>query len=120
MARKSDEPKPTSKPFTERHLKFLNNAHSAVRSHMAATTDLPTFLETAGGLSLGERRRRRDRHDRHRTGNHDDAADLRDHPAPGRVWRHPPCRMGHLWRRAPLRDERRQRRELVKRFGGFG
>jgi hypothetical protein len=45
------------KKFTDPSLKFLNNAHAAVRDHLAATTDLPTFLESAGGLSLSERQR---------------------------------------------------------------
>ena len=38
-------------------LKFLKSSHSAVRSHMGAATDLPTFLESAGGLSLNGRKR---------------------------------------------------------------
>lgn len=38
-------------------LKFLNSTHSAVRSHMAAASDLPTFLESAGSLSLNGRKR---------------------------------------------------------------
>lgn len=41
----------------EGRLKFLGDAHSAVRSHLAAATDLPTFLESAGGLSLSARKR---------------------------------------------------------------
>ncbi len=45
------------KKFTEPTLKFLNRAHSAVRPHLAATTDLPTFLKSAGVLSLGQRKR---------------------------------------------------------------
>lgn len=38
-------------------LKFLESAHSAVRTHLASTTDLPTFLESAGVLSLNGRKR---------------------------------------------------------------
>ena len=38
-------------------LKFLKSTHSAVRSHMAAASDLPTFLESAGALSLNGRKR---------------------------------------------------------------
>ena len=38
-------------------LEFLKSAHSAVRSHMAAASDLPTFLESAGALSLNGRKR---------------------------------------------------------------
>lgn len=45
------------KRFTAPPLKFLNDAHSAIRDHMAGTTDLPTFLQTAGGLSLEDRKR---------------------------------------------------------------
>lgn len=37
-------------------LTFLRSAHAAVRSHLAATSDLPTFLESAGGLSLNGRK----------------------------------------------------------------
>ena len=38
-------------------MKFLRTSHSAVRSHLAAAMDLPTFLATAGALSLGGRKR---------------------------------------------------------------
>ncbi|MEM7024221.1 MAG: peptidase S41, partial [Pseudomonadota bacterium] len=38
-------------------LKFLKSAHTAIRSHMAAASDLPTFLETAGALGLNGRKR---------------------------------------------------------------
>jgi len=38
-------------------LKFLKSAHTAVRSHMAAAVELPTFLETAGTLGLAGRKR---------------------------------------------------------------
>ena len=38
-------------------LKFLNKAHSAVRSHLSATTDLSTFLELAGALNSDGRKR---------------------------------------------------------------
>jgi len=37
-------------------LKFLKNSHSAVRSHMQATTDLPSFLDSAGSLTLEDRK----------------------------------------------------------------
>ena len=45
--------KSTNKP----NIGFLKRAHSAVRSHLAGTTDLPTFLQSAGGLSLNGRKR---------------------------------------------------------------
>jgi hypothetical protein len=38
-------------------LKFLETAHTAVRTHFASATDLPTFLQSAGGLSLNGRKR---------------------------------------------------------------
>lgn len=38
-------------------LKFLKSTHTAVRSHLAAATDLPTFLQSAGTLNLNERKR---------------------------------------------------------------
>jgi len=38
-------------------LKFLKSTHTAVRSHMAAASDLPTFLESAGTLGLSGRKR---------------------------------------------------------------
>ena len=38
-------------------LKFLKRAHSAVRSHLSAAMDLPTFLDGAGALSLSNRKR---------------------------------------------------------------
>jgi hypothetical protein len=38
-------------------LKFLKSAHAAVRSHMAAASDLPTFLASAGTLTLADRKR---------------------------------------------------------------
>jgi len=47
-AAKSDQP--TS-------LGFLNAAHAAVRDHLSASTTLPDFLETAGNLSLDDRKR---------------------------------------------------------------
>ena len=40
-----------------RHLRFLASAHPAVRSHMAGTADLPTFLATAGTLTRNQRKR---------------------------------------------------------------
>jgi hypothetical protein len=45
--------KSTNKP----NIGFLKQAHSAARSHLAGTTDLPTFLQSAGGLSLNGRKR---------------------------------------------------------------
>lgn len=36
---------------------FLSRTHSAVRSHLQGATDLPTFLEGAGHLSLNQRKR---------------------------------------------------------------
>lgn len=38
------------------NLKFLKSAHTAVRSHLAATSDLPTFLASAGNLTLKARK----------------------------------------------------------------
>ena len=38
-------------------LKFLERAHSAVRTHLASATDLPTFIKSAGVLSLNGRKR---------------------------------------------------------------
>ena len=38
-------------------LAFLKSAHTAIRGHMAAASDLPTFLETAGGLGPNGRKR---------------------------------------------------------------
>lgn len=38
-------------------LAFLGAAHRAVKTHLRATTDLPTFLESAGVLSLNGRKR---------------------------------------------------------------
>ena len=37
-------------------LKFLKRANTAVRSHLSATTDLRTFLASAGGLTIKQRR----------------------------------------------------------------
>ena len=45
------------KPAVSTHLKFLASAHPAVRSHMTGTADLPTFLASAGALTLSQRRR---------------------------------------------------------------
>lgn len=45
------------KAATATHLKFLASAHPAVRSHMAGTADLPTFLASAGTLTLNQRKR---------------------------------------------------------------
>lgn len=53
--------KRTSKSSRKRQaasgLKFLESTHSAVRSHMSGATDLPTFLNSAGTLSLKQRKR---------------------------------------------------------------
>lgn len=38
-------------------LKFLKSTHPAIRSHMAAASDLPTFLKSAGTLGLKGRKR---------------------------------------------------------------
>lgn len=38
-------------------LRFLKSTHTAVRSHLAAASDLPTFLASAGALSLNGRKR---------------------------------------------------------------
>lgn len=38
-------------------IKFLKSAHTAIRSHMKAATNLPAFLETAGELTLDDRKR---------------------------------------------------------------
>ena len=46
-----------TKRATTPSLKFLNSAHPAVRSHLAAAIDLPTFLESAGVLTLAGRKR---------------------------------------------------------------
>ncbi|MEE8625848.1 MAG: S41 family peptidase [Acidiferrobacterales bacterium] len=48
---------PKKKQSAATGLKFLKSTHSAVRSHMAAASDLPTFLESAGTLSLNGRKR---------------------------------------------------------------
>jgi len=50
----------TSRPAKEapaQSLKFLKSAHTAIRSHMAAASDLPTFLASAGTLSLNDRKK---------------------------------------------------------------
>jgi len=53
--------KTTAKRKTKRSissaLKFLSSTHAAVRTHLKAATDLPTFLNTAGDLTLAARRR---------------------------------------------------------------
>ncbi len=56
-AKKKKKPNPKKKQSTTPALKFLKSAHSAVRSHLAAASDLPTFLDTAGILSLNGRKR---------------------------------------------------------------
>jgi len=53
MARKTGTRKRTARS----PLKFLGGAHQAVRSHLRAASDLPTFLASAGGLSLAQRKR---------------------------------------------------------------
>ena len=42
---------------TSKRFGFLSRAHSAVRSHLRGATDLPTFLASAGGLTLNGRKR---------------------------------------------------------------
>ncbi|MEM6588766.1 MAG: S41 family peptidase [Pseudomonadota bacterium] len=39
------------------NIKFLGKTHEAVRDHLSASTELPDFLATAGGLSLDGRKR---------------------------------------------------------------
>jgi len=46
-----------SKKLTTPSLRFLQSAHTAVRGHMKATSDLPTFLASAGALDLDGRQR---------------------------------------------------------------
>lgn len=48
---------PKKKQSAAPGLKFLKSTHSAVRSHLAAASDLPTFLDSAGILSLNGRKR---------------------------------------------------------------
>lgn len=50
-------PKRKTKKVSSSPRKFLKSTHTAVRSHLAASTDLPTFLRTAGALSLNGRKR---------------------------------------------------------------
>lgn len=45
-----------ARPARKPSMEFLSSAHFAVRSHLAATTDLPTFLDSAGGLELDDRK----------------------------------------------------------------
>ena len=54
---KTRTPRPKKKPSAASFLKFLKSTHAAVRSHLAAATDLPTFLDSAGVLSLNGRKR---------------------------------------------------------------
>jgi hypothetical protein len=60
-ANKSGSKRQTSKSKKKQlaasSLKFLESTHAAVREHMAAASDLPTFLATAGALSLDGRKR---------------------------------------------------------------
>jgi len=48
---------PKKKQSAAPSLKFLRSTNSAVRSHLAAASDLPTFLDSAGILSLNGRKR---------------------------------------------------------------
>ena len=57
---KASKTKSAKKPapqeaFTQPSLQFLNHAHAAVQEHLAGTTDLPEFLESAGTLTQAER-----------------------------------------------------------------
>lgn len=61
---KKKQKKRTRKSRTRRKLKsvssaldFLSSTHVSVRSHLKAATDLPTFLSTAGELTLNARKR---------------------------------------------------------------
>lgn len=54
---KKRTPRPKKKQSVASYLKFLKSTHAAVRSHLAAVTDLPTFLDSAGDLSLNGRKR---------------------------------------------------------------
>jgi hypothetical protein len=51
MAKKRAKKKGAAKPA------FLGRTHTAVRSHLSAATDLPTFLGQAGALTLAQRKR---------------------------------------------------------------
>lgn len=42
--------------FNNPNLKFLTKTHNAVRDHLTATVELPTFLESAGALTLEDRK----------------------------------------------------------------
>jgi Peptidase family S41 len=46
-----------NKELSASSLRFLKSTHAAVRRHMAATSDLPTFLASAGVLGLDGRKR---------------------------------------------------------------
>ncbi|MFT5097933.1 MAG: hypothetical protein ACI9HY_000039 [Planctomycetaceae bacterium] len=53
------QPKPAKtnvKKATNPNLRFLAKAHRLVRQHLSATMELPEFLQTAGGLTLNQRR----------------------------------------------------------------
>lgn len=54
-SKKAATKKSKSDKFTQPSLKFLNQAHDAVQKHLAGTTELPEFLESAGELSKGDR-----------------------------------------------------------------
>lgn len=49
--------KPAKNLSAASSLKFLKSAHTAIRAHMAAASDLPTFLASAGTLNLNDRKR---------------------------------------------------------------
>ena len=54
---KKTKPARQPKSAPAQSLKFLKSAHTAVRSHMAAASALPTFLNSAGTLGLAGRKR---------------------------------------------------------------
>lgn len=47
----------TAKRAARSTLRFLGSTHQAVRSDLQASTDLPTFLASAGNLTLAQRKR---------------------------------------------------------------
>ena len=46
----------SKRPRLPESAEFLKNTHRAVKSHLMASTDLPTFLESVGVLSLDDRK----------------------------------------------------------------
>ncbi len=52
---KTSKSKTVPVEFTQPSLKFLNQAHATVQKHLAGTTELPEFLESAGELSKSDR-----------------------------------------------------------------